>query len=711
MHWKIGCKSDSIILQWIMEKIERIWESDPSELGNIKCIHLVCKNNEMDLIQLASWTYSDSFYAIESIPTFREASNCNYLEQVIISFVQTLPIHALKQKESIFDNLFSHISTIVSKENNLSSSYKSKDDWIKNFFNLWHRLPEILGEPLHGQSILNTLRVLTFLYILIKTDAAEEIVEYSIDRFYNRDLTSLNSKVQQLYRESSLDLFLHIINMEKVNSSWRDNAIFQMLGLFFSPSWLQLTLTSESADLEFLCSFLKRNNDDCYKNLKTIARVSMKNICLCLEPNGDSFYGIPRPIIEIIGSDLTGTTRERGFLPRWFFKEDDLKDRLKSDPDEFYDLNRFLSTNWVVLNDPLMETLFEIVLVQLADSIRKSSLTSENIMLSVESDIQALYQENENGGEVVFQRLYITARLICFITKVAQELMLNHESDVLTGLYHERGSRILEAFLRSDLCWSRLFFSTMLRLKGEGYVYLFLKESNSLTNLVPQEWLAGIPTENDALVHSLQQAEQKLQEATNDEMRKAREFRLCPHCNREFGVAAMNCGHFTCGRIDRHNSNGPNLGCGQPFQYNQARDYNIDNEKLSMMQQEVDRAKESLRENEIHSLLWEEAKATEMPILLFDINHIDSCESFLPSACLTKQMELILSNTESESPLYNSCQLLKCFVDNLHEIDHYQGLSYMVEVRFKISFSETLDVIFLPLFLTKSCRFLSFICG
>ncbi|CAB9513447.1 protein ligase RNF213 [Seminavis robusta] len=188
-------------------------------------------------------------------------------------------------------------------------------------------------------------------------------------------------------------------------------------------------------------------------------------------------------------------------------------------------------------------------------------------------------------------------RILCFLTKVAQELAQHGEASALSGP-DEIGMTVLGQIMSLEsIKFKDFFFSVMSHHGGESSVAASLRQGGQLHG---QPWCRslqnGVPSERGRVETELATAQRNLNEMEQEEQRKANEIRLCPHCGAQFMVDAVECGTMRCGQ-DAHRDNGRPLvggnivnggyGCGRQFPLDQAGRYQFDDEAIRQLRQEV----------------------------------------------------------------------------------------------------------------------------
>jgi hypothetical protein len=168
-------------------------------------------------------------------------------------------------------------------------------------------------------------------------------------------------------------------------------------------------------------------------------------------------------------------------------------------------------------------------------------------------------------------------------------------------------------------------------------------------------WIDGGPALKSGTQSALERAEQELGEAILEEERKVHEFRLCPHCGKQFIVGALNCGSFRCGRDADGGVGGAEVngiyGCGQQFSIDQAARYVADESVLGPLRTKIDELRTGLDRCEKGASLWERARNMEVPILSFRIDKGSSGQQIVPTASILNQLRGDQSNTGTASLL------------------------------------------------------------
>jgi hypothetical protein len=413
-----------------------------------------------------------------------------------------------------------------------------------------------------------------------------------------------------------------------------------LLEFFFSPLWLQTTRFFLPGDVDFLLDVISRG-DISRSNAVGLLRSAIVSGRDAAE---NLVFGCSMKMLlqinKMLAADTVTQFTENGdrrclqhYIPEWLRCEaDEGATRLSSTVQ-----TRFSEYQNSIYGE-LANVVFDLFLtIFVAEAI---SFTSEHLFLLLERELDSevtlnrqMYTQlarlrNSDKGESLqgthISSIAISARLVCFVAKVAFEVATDMNSPLLNGVYANDAIIFLDELMELDNAarWQDCFMSTILRLRGEGTLAKALLDGPLASMTWCKTWTEGIPATKDAVNGALHEAESSLAKATTEEQWKVGNMRCCPHCSQTFMVSALNCGSFICGR-DYHGENGQiymdgiavlgTQGCGQAFNINQSQEYQSDQALLGAFQARVDEERAKVERCQESAVLWDRAQAMEIP--------------------------------------------------------------------------------------------------
>lgn len=114
--------------------------------------------------------------------------------------------------------------------------------------------------------------------------------------------------------------------------------------------------------------------------------------------------------------------------------------------------------------------------------------------------------------------------------------MLESQSHALCGIDSSTATRVLSSLM--TMCtWQYLFFSIILRLRGEACLASLLGDGGALNTFEwCRQWRQGISSIQHNVKEDLDEATVKLAEAEREMRMLANQYRACPGCRGLFGA-------------------------------------------------------------------------------------------------------------------------------------------------------------------------------
>ncbi len=677
MGWKLCCDLDSVAAKWFQNTLKRISESIEGNGLNIILIHIVARRHEMEILRL----------------------NCT----------KSFPIYHNIIRESELGNLDAFVKWFWDNVGSLSGSDQQKCHWISFFSSFLNRLTEILqNQPLQDEKSSDSLRRLSFLYILIQNQVSKHFFTQILQRIIqheNNDSVSLGSLLQ----------FLE----EMPNDDVKYQCIESTLQHFFSPIWLSNIYCRWEEDLKCLisvsdqprkyqlCLVLIRNACFFGSSIdeKILGKKRVYDKTLHISISRLNFLSSNLECEEISNfSDDGNRASLPHYIPPWMRSNSVNTKQSETEISQEDKISLFFSNYHHSFHGDFVNIMFDLVLAELAQTVAGES--SERLLLILWKDIEIEFNLKRNdqvrfsrmrshlpshdGDNISFKGsplsiLIIEAWLLLFVLQVSYELATTNTVAALNGTYSDLAYSILNHVMSLEgVQWQEVFFLNIIRLKGKGFLINLLRNNDMLKSLPwTIEWRNGLPDVKEELEDSLRLAEASLQEATYEEQRKSREFLLCPHCRQPFAILARNCGQFVCGRANFHNGQHGQHGCGQTFTVDQAQPYNVDNGILEPLKIDVEKNVQKMQEFTNSSHLWEVLDRTPLPFLVSSLEKYDEqTERFLPTSFAT-----ITVGNESE--------LLRHLMASRTEMRYFSMLPDLIEfynwTQFTFKFLVTFD--------------------
>jgi hypothetical protein len=637
LEWKVGCIANPVILRWWEGRLEEC-----NGVASILAIHVVARLEQMDLMRVAS----------------------------IVSLAESFPLGSLSQEDfaenasnvtsDLLDVVFDSLERAAA-----DNEVRCITQWSMLLSTVSQHAATFAGQSIQDEKLACRLRRLGFFLLLQEMDCAPATDSQWFDNG--------NNKTRSDY---SLAGFLDSTGVAESESGDRGALTERVLQRFLSPLWLKTTSVFLKDDLTFLLESIVGGNFTGPRQQVAVSLVRSASggndvdqaygfsIDALLQINGKFVFCDNLPCFSTDGNRL-GVPH---FVPEWLRSQSNVEYEATETSADF---TTFFTDYGHSFHDSLLsKVVFDLLLSSFC--AEAASATSEELFLGLAREVDSETSLQRKAytqlsrlravGQVKCLRgtpvaaIALSARVICFIAKIAYEVATENSSHVLMGVY-SNGARAFvdELMSQGGASWQQFFVFSILRLRGEGTLSAALSTNGPLRNFAwCRAWEEGIPTSRDGAIESLQQAEAVLAEVTEQENRKAAELRHCPHCRQTFIVAAVNCGQFICGQ-DFHQMNGhANLngavlinaqGCGQGFALNEAPSYRPDEAILAPLRARITDERSKLERCQQGEEMWESARSLSIPPLSHHAKNEHVGESFLPCVQLLSANE----NQEAEA--------------------------------------------------------------
>jgi hypothetical protein len=672
IEWRVGCKAHPFIVDWMLKEIAQ-YDSH----SNIVSIHIAAKMKSSELLKMASiLEVVDSF-------SFLSASRIDDCSHGVLN---------AKTGEDLFEQLLEHFERTVFTDD--VSSFQ----WSASFSVYLQQIHAMLsGTCVEGRLTACRLRVLCFFYILIEASASTRVQQQATTLWRERGTMSVNEWMMAL----SLQDFIRAVRDTNDDSG----ALAEELAIrhFFSTPWMKTTHVFRDNDFTFLMTYITDGGLD--GQHRQLAVMLLQRACF-----HDERTGIDAPSSILSGIFASGSllalsasltcdqvalfasegkrTCIPHYVPDWL-QRDGVDPTQADTVDSAFD--SFLVNYVHCFGCKLSRVAFEMLLqIHLCEAEETSS---EKLFLGLLNSIrtetalgrleQTRLSRSRKAGDhpswagSPLGAIILDVRLLCFVAKVAQEIAIDSKATALSGAYSEVAASLFEELMSiQHLKWQEFFMWTILRISGEGTLVTALRDMRELNSMAwCQSWILGMPSHASEAARSLKVAEDALAEALNEEDRKSREMRLCPHCRQPFMVHAMNCGSFVCGRDFHHNGQVQGIhGCGQNFQLDAAPNYVSDETLLAPLRANVVEEQAKFREQAQAMSLWDNARSMSVPTLSFKIEHDVSKRSLLTiSSFLSEE-----ADSESQKSI---ASLVKVLLEGSKRSAQYSLLPDLIEVR------------------------------
>ena len=667
LTWKLCCDLNSLPSKWFIDKLHR----DEAISGNLSSknlvtIHIAAKKYEMSLIRLSSM--NEGAFWSDLTHEFHQTGRIK----------SDLPLPGLELVTLLCSWFGSNLSQLTDE-----NAYS----WMEKFSIFYRTLSDIIGDQkVACNKTCAMMRVMTFFYVLKKNTMQASTCINCINLF-----TADDGEFQYDIDTSMAYLVKLIVESDEVNAN-KYQCIKALAKALFSPQILSYIDLHWESDLAFVLTDLKLLDILNDNDVVTLLR----NACIygemedkkfsdvtCLSPSRLAVINshLSCPGLSIFATDGRRLNIPR-FIPAFATRADDnLVDRedLASRMKPTSNIESFFLNNTKSFSSKLAiaEATFQIMLEDTLN--RYSGKSSEQILLmflkNLEMESSLTRQEQTRSRRIQTNGarstnvgtpigiLILESCLICYLFKVSHELAKERTVFALEGAYAEYAWSVLNCAMSAR--GSRLqeiFMLNIVRLGGQSKLRDLVRKGGSLFGLKwTREWSGGLPEARGDIDEVVNKAEAELHETFQEEQRKAREMRLCPHCAQPFQILARNCGHFICGRADTHTTpmNGGGLGCGQAFRDSEARYYIQDDALLARLQQNVYNAHIQAHTHNEMSMVWEELDRAELPYLSSRLGGDSSIKSFYP---LSVALEAIGNDFDSIRHLVYSREKVNSFL-------------------------------------------------
>jgi hypothetical protein len=528
-EWKLGCATNSFFLQWWTTRIKSFVERGEN---NIVAIHVIGWVEELDMMKISSIiALTDSFLQDLKIDQDETAvTACDVCDTLLGNAEQALMQHQFNPKQIRWSILLSTASDSIKCDSN----------------------------EMQHERLATRLRRLGLAFVQSRVTVNKTDSSYAPS--YPNDGTAEQTNVSL---KKFVDLATHVGD---------NNVVEVLLEYFLSPVWLDISLFFVQDDLNFLFDAIENNS---------ISHASAVGLLRGASRDSSNKHFVPNCSMNVLlllsqrltADDIAQFTEEgkrcclQIFVPKWLRVEtSEIQATVESHlPARFCEYRN-------PEHDELASVVFEFFLsLFVTEAV---SISSEEVFLSLEQSLNTEFMLKRHEytklarlrkfgpsdaleGTLV-SAIAISARLVCFVAKVAFEIAIDMNAFVLNGPYANEASRLLEELMGvgNVAKWQEFFMSTILRVRGDGTLTKAIMDGGPLSKLLfCRSWIDGIQASKDGVCEALSEAERSLASAVDEERWKSQNFRLCPHCRRTFVVAALNCGQFICGR-DAHNVNG-----------------------------------------------------------------------------------------------------------------------------------------------------------
>jgi hypothetical protein len=622
LEWKVGCIANPFTLRW--------WEGRLAEcngVASILAIHVVARLEQMDLMRVASIASLAESFPLGSLSQEALAENVSIVTSDLLDVV--------------FDSLERAVA---------DNKVRRIAQWSMLISTVSQHAATLAGQSIQDEKLACRLRRLGFFLLLEEMDYAPAADSQWFDNG--------NNKTKSDY---SLAGFLDSTDVAENGSGDRGVLTERVLQRFLSPLWLKTTSVFLEDDLNFLLKSIAVGDFTGPRQQLAVSLVRSasggKDVDRAYGFSIDALLLINRKFVFCDNLPSFSTDGKRlgvpHFVPEWLRSQSNVEyEATETSPD----FSTFFTDYGHSFRDTsLSKVVFDLLLSSFC--AEAASATSEELFLGLAREVDSESSLHRKAytqlsrlravGQVKCLRgtpvaaIALSARVICFIAKIAYEIATENSSHVLTGVYSHDARAFVDVLMsQRGTSWQQFFVFSILRLRGEGTLSAALSTHGSLQHLAwCRAWKEGIPTSRNGAIESLQHAEAALAEVTEQENRKAADLRHCPHCRETFIVAAVNCGQFICGQ-DFHQMNGQaNLngavlinahGCGQGFALNEAPPYIPDEAILAPLRARIVDERSKFERCQHGEEMWESARSLSIPPLSHHAKNEHVGESFLP---------------------------------------------------------------------------------
>ena len=605
VEWKVGCQSSLLLTNFLRRKMmEFVEEREKSLLA----IHIAARGHEVEISRAAAAT----------------------------EFVSRM-IHFVPNKETMGtddgDDMFA-----VAINHCYERVCRSPDSWHEDFWNCMHHAPFLHTErrDISGETIAR-IRALLFMYVL-------EVCE-------SNDSTKVAAKevcfVKDNLQVFAMEGFFRVLGVGRGGPSPVGKEALCLLRVFSSPPLLVLSRDRAMEDFSCLLSFIEWGNLE--KPRRDFA-VSMLENFVSLDGHCDPGVGFSTSshtmilLNQRIDSIRTNEFSSDGdrqslphFIPNWLVGNKTSTSGHKRSGELYFD--NFAHTFKGELSNVVFHMILKLVVSECEER------TSEAIFVQLQSEIDReiilTKQEHErlsrlrrtSRDSVSMQgtsvaAMFLDARLILLVCSIAAEIALSGQAAVLEGVHRPGAVEFLSRAMRTQsLDLQSLFFATIVRIVGEMQAFALVSQEPLMQFDWSKRWANGVPQLQERVKSQLVNAETKVRDFVSEEERKSREWRLCPHCQRPFIVAARNCGNFACGKTD----GGSGLGCGAPFHIDTAGFYKVDEDARRRLESELDSVRQLSAAHAEDSVLWQRAREMRIPAVWTGFHTFEHRKTICPS--------------------------------------------------------------------------------
>ena len=678
LTWKLCCTPGSLAARWFIDKLDQ--DEANTMKKNLLWIHIAAKKFEMSLIRLTS-TSAGLFWGdlMTNLQRSRVKSTTPDSD---------LPLRGFEVVRSLCSWFGNSIPELIIEE--------SAKGWTENFSMFFGRLSDIGNQNVVCERTSLLLRLSVFFYVLKENTRQNSTCLDCISAFYDKKSLRQNCN-------TSIPYFVELIKRSKEDDGCKRMWMKEFLNTLFSPQMLSNTDLHWESDLRFVMTDFQlldiENTDDLTLTL-------LRNACI-YGAIGETMKSDNEPVRDRKAT-LLSTSRlavvnnllrchdlsifsEEGdrlsiphFIPNFAQANHSGNPRECMPRQQIPEIDTFFSDYTDKFPSRIVaEAVFQIILEDTIHKlVGKSSEQTLTIFLkSVEMESKLSRQEQtrlrrvqSNGENINYVGsplgiLIVESYLVCFIFKISFELARGEPVTALEGVYADSGWSVLNcAMSTKNTRLQEIFMKNVIRLGGQGKLFDLLRKGGLLNGLNwTKEWSGGLPEARGEIEVALDLAETELRDAMQEEERKTREMRLCPHCDQPFQILERNCGQFICGRAatDETPINGVN-GCGGTFRDSQAPYYQRNETLLVPLRKAVAEARQNAQAYDEMSRFWNRLVQAKSPYLSSQLDgHIST--SFYPVS--------IAVNT-----IGNDSEIFRHLVYSQAKIEHFLMLPDLIEL-------------------------------
>ena len=636
IEYKTSCTPNDVITDWILKQTHAVQAAT-----NIVAVHCVTRCRLTDFMRLSSWT---SMVQRQLPSIWEECIQDGSLEEA----------HGASFLRSFFYKLLNHFeSTLIDG--------CAGNDWSKL---LWSFLQQIIGlsplEFLQDERDMFRIRILALFLILAQSQASRVIQHAALKKFYDsenkaikvgpREVASLSEIFGSLEGDRSLE-----------------DVLFQQ---YFSQDWAPIMQDYYTEDFGFLVDFITSEKFEGTRGHQRAVALLFR-ACSAHGSEDQRFLveGLSTRCLHILSrkitcerisdfSDAGARTSLPHFIPKWLRSE-------RADQVGELTLASCYSTFFSYYShsfgdDRLAEIVFDMILGILLRQAEESTSEDALLLLTraieaesfIDRSTQARRLRSEAHGVLLdssvglsLGAMICSARVICFVAKVAQELAESSLPLALSGMNRDVGLYVLQDIMSvAGVQYHSLFFSLIANHHQREGALTDLLGDGVLRDLPwCQSMREGIPSCRTEIARALTDAETALADAVNEENRKVAQFRLCPGCQQPFEVDQANCGQMRCGS-DAHgvggrpavggHAVGDTYGCDRLFNLGQARNYVQDEGILKPLREAVEHRRVEMLAFESAESHWRSILSFRIPNLKFSLQKQAAGPDIVPSAYL-----------------------------------------------------------------------------